>query len=165
MLCWMEGDMTEQETLGRILDRDRAVVAWKVTGLSFERAIWSPVDSGTSALGVLKHLSHVERWWFHAVMGGLDVDFPWSDEDPDADWRIEANDSVESVLELYANVCERSREILAVERDWGRLVEFGSKKRSVRWIVVHMIEETARHAGHLDLLREMIDGETGDFPG
>jgi Protein of unknown function (DUF664). len=117
------------------------------------------VPSGTSLLGILKHLAYVERWWFRAVFAGDDVEFPWSDEDPDADWRPEEGGTVSSVLAFYDNECGRSRAVTAA----ASLEDLAPRHEpvSLRWILAHMLEETARHAGQADILRELIDGNTG----
>jgi hypothetical protein len=91
------------------------------------------------------------------------VNFPWAKDepDPDIDFRISATDTIESISALYQQEISRSREIVAGASldDLGKNEERGP--RSLRWIMVHMIEETARHAGHADILRELTDGAIG----
>ena len=154
----------ERETLGGFLDYYRTVIVRKVAGISLEDASRPMVASGTSLLGVVKHLGYVERGWFQAGIGGGVFEVPWTDEDPDADFRIEPGETVESVVAWYEEQCERSREIVASTPSLDRLEvrERDAPQRSLRWILVHMIEETARHAGHMDIIREQIDGATGD---
>ncbi len=154
----------ERETLEGFLDHYRAVIVRKVAGVTFEDASRPMVPSGTSLLGVVKHLGYVERGWFRSGIGGEAFDVPWTDEDPDADFRIEPGETVEGVVAWYQEQCERAREVVAsapsldVREVRGR----DRPKRSLRWILVHMIEETARHAGHMDIIREQIDGAIGD---
>ena len=160
-----EKNLPELGTLGRYLDVYRDVVRWKVGGVDLEAAKRPMVPSGTSLLGVVKHLAYVERWWFQSVIAGDDVDFPdWGTDDPDADFRITDEETVESVLAFYDGECERSRQILAGLDDPDSLRSVNGEDLSVRRILVHMVEEVARHAGHMDILRELIDGATGDFP-
>ncbi len=155
----------EIPTLARYLDTYRAVVKWKVEGLRREEAARPMVPSGTSLLGVVKHMAFVERWWFAAVLAQGDPEFPWSDDDPDADWRIGDDEDVASVIALYDAECERSREILAGFDDPDTTVPFRDEGMlSIRRVLVHMVEETARHAGHMDIMRELIDGTVGGFP-
>ncbi len=155
----------EIPTLARYLDTYRTVVKWKVQDVSLEEATRPMVPSGTSLLGIVKHMAHVERWWFSAVLGRQDPEFPWSDDDPDADWRIGDDEDIASVVGLYDAECDRSREILETFDDPDTTVPLGDEGLlSVRRILIHMVEETARHAGHADIMRELIDGATGGFP-
>ena len=126
------------------------------------------VPSGWSLLGMVKHLAYVERSWFRTRLAGEPAGpVPWTKEDPDADFRIEPGETNEDILGFYREECAHSREVaakaslddLAVEWPADRQSE---KRPTLRWIYVHMIEETARHAGHLDVVRELIDGKTGD---
>ncbi len=155
---------SEKETLIAFLDNNRAVVVWKLDGLSEEDARRPMVPSGTTMLGVVKHLASVERWWFRYLFAGEEVDFPWSDEDPDADFRVEPDESVADIVALYEDAVADSNAIIDIADldDVTQRDDRGS--RSLRWILGHMIEETARHAGHADIVRELIDGKTGYIP-
>jgi hypothetical protein len=157
---------SEKETLVGFLDSNRAVMVWKLDGVSEEDARRPIVESGTSLLGLVKHLAWVERWWFDHNVAGNDVDFPWSDDDPDADFRIEDDESIADIVALYESAVADSNAIVE-GTDLDDLAELsaGGESRSLRWVVGHMIEETARHAGHADIVRELIDGETGYMPG
>jgi uncharacterized damage-inducible protein DinB len=154
----------ETETLAGFLDYHRATLLWKLEGLDDEQLRRAMVPSGTSLLGLVKHLAYVERWWFQGVWAGQEVSFPWTKEDPDADWRIEPDETTEDVLALYDGECDRSREIVAVASSLDEAVVHPRWKEEVsrRWILVHMIEETARHVGHADILREQLDGAVGE---
>jgi hypothetical protein len=159
-----EPNLAELETLARALDDYRGIVVWKLDGLSEEEARRPMVPSGTNLLGIVKHLAFVERWWYQAVLGQGDPEFPWTDDDPDADWRIEDDDTLESVIALYAAECAASRRIHQSFNDGADVVPFRDGETSARSVVVHMLEETARHAGHMDIIREQIDGGTGWGP-
>ena len=154
----------ETETLAGFLDYHRATLLWKLEGLDDEQLRRAMVPSGTSLLGLVKHLGYVERSWFRAVWAGQEVTFPWTKEDPDADWRIEPTETTEDVLALYKGECDRSREIVAAASSLDQAVHHPRWNEDVsrRWILVHMIEETARHVGHADILREQLDGATGE---
>lgn len=144
------------------LDYYRGVMVRKIEGLSGVGLRRSPVESGTSLGGLLKHLGYVERQWFGESLGGLELDFPWKN-DPDADFRLDSNETAESLIAFYQAECERSRNIVEDNPDLNRVVRASRDRQvSLRWILVHMIEETARHAGHADILREMHDFEVGD---
>jgi hypothetical protein len=115
-------------------------------------------------LGIVKHLAYVERWWFQMNFAGEPVAFPWPEDEPDQDidFRIVPTDTVESITTLYRQEVTRSREIAAAASvdDLGR--GFGEvQPRTLRWVMIHMIDETARHAGHADILRELTDGAIG----
>jgi hypothetical protein len=154
----------ERESLEAMLDEQRALVLWKLDGIAEADAAVAPVPSGVTVLGVVKHLAWVERDFFAGDVAGREIDPPWSASDPDADWRIDPGETVESVTRFYADAVAESREILA-DRRLDDVVELGGEEpRSIRWIVLHMIEETARHLGHMDILRELVDGSTGYVP-
>jgi uncharacterized damage-inducible protein DinB len=155
----------EKETLEGFLDYYRAVIVRKVAGLSLEDASRPLVQSGTSLLGVVKHLGYVERGWFQSGIEGKTFDVPWTDDDPDADFRIEPGETIEGIVAWYQEQCSLARAIVAAAPNLDvleRRIREGRPQRSLRWILVHMIEETARHAGHMDIIREQVDGGVGD---
>jgi uncharacterized damage-inducible protein DinB len=155
----------ERETLSGFLDFLRATLLWKLEGLDDEQVRRAMVPSGTSLLGLVKHLAYVERSWFQGVWAGQQVTFPWTREDPDADWRIEPGETTQNVIDPYNGECDRSREIVAAASSLDEVVEHPRHqgwKMSRRWILTHMIEETGRHVGHADILREQLDGATGE---
>jgi uncharacterized damage-inducible protein DinB len=157
----------EKDMLVAWLDYHRATLLMKIDGVTDENLRRAMVPSGTSLLGLVKHLAYVERWWFRRVFKGEEVEFPWTDDDPDADWRIEPGESTADVIALYEGDTTRAREIVAHHSldDHARLdvkMRRGpATDHTLRWIVTHMIEETARHNGHADIIRELIDGATG----
>lgn len=154
----------EKTSVLAYLDYQRATMLHKVEGVTDEQARFSPVPSGTSLWGLVAHLTMVERWWLTAVVADADdVEFPWSDEDPDADWRGPEGASFADVVTAYEAECERSRAITAdVDLDRATSTRRAKHGWSVRAVLLHMIEETARHCGHADLLREMVDGTVGE---
>lgn len=154
----------ERTTLRASLDLHRALLLWKLDGLSENDAKRAVVPSGTSMLGLVKHLAWVEQWWFVDFIGGGFPDYPWSDDDPDADFRIEDDETIESVSQLYADSVAEANAVIDGAASLDVTGEVGGGQRSLRWVLVHMIEETARHAGHADIIRELIDGTTGYFP-
>lgn len=156
---------SEKATLLAMLDNNRAIMVWKLEEISFEDATRPVVASGTSLLGLVKHLAYVERWWFDDFFAGTDVDYPWSEDDPDADFRIDDGETIDSIRSLYTDAVRRSQEITdAAQMDDLSARDRDGERFSLRWIVGHMLEETARHAGHADLARELIDGTTGYYP-
>lgn len=162
------GDEITQLT--QFLDYNRGTVVTKAEGLDHVGLNATHPPSEMTIAGIVKHLALVEDWWFHQVMGGLPEPEPWAsapDDDPDWEWHSAADDSLDDLLALYAAACERSRAVVAaVGGDLDALSVRPSRRNdehfTLRWIFLHMLEETARHAGHADLLREAVDGATGE---
>ena len=152
----------EKEVLAAFLDHYRKTLLEICTGVSDDALRRPMVPSGTSLLGLIKHMAWVERGWFQEGVANEHVDYPFPEDDPDADFRIEPGETAEEIFDLYRTACERSRRALA-EASLDDLLQNQNRSRdyNVRWVLVHMIEETARHAGHADILREMIDGTIG----
>jgi uncharacterized damage-inducible protein DinB len=158
----------ELETLNSFLDFQRATMIRKVEGLTDEQAASQPVAPSTLSLsGLIKHLSLVEESWFQSVFAGGELGEPWSsapfDDDEDWEFNSASEDRLSDLVEMYKSACEKSREVVASADSLGEMSEKDTRrgKVSLRWILLHMIEETARHAGHADLIRERIDGATG----
>jgi hypothetical protein len=155
----------ERETLGGFLDWYRAVVEHKVEGLTFDQATVVMTPSGVSPLGVVKHLGWVERGWFRDIFTGEDVEAIDVDGDNSPEFVIGPDDTTESVVAFYRAEVQQARRVVAEASSLDALsakpTQFAGHV-SLRWILVHMLEETARHAGHMDLMREQIDGQTGD---
>jgi uncharacterized damage-inducible protein DinB len=146
----------ERETLQEFLDYLRESVILKVHDLDEASARRAMVPSGTSLLGLLKHLTTAEVAWFQYGFAGLDVQIPPG--------HVEPTDSVASVVDSYRATVAMNAQIMNGCPDIERLSERVLTTRepmSLRWILVHMVEETARHAGHADILLEQLDGTTG----
>ncbi len=154
----------EKETLHHSLDRHRDIVLWKVDGLSEEQVRRPMVPSGTNLIGLVKHLAIVEYGWFCETFGRPSDTPPFDPADPDADLRAEPHETLADIVAYYG----RARAAADATIRELALDDTGTSWRgttvSLRWVLVHMIEETARHAGHLDILRELIDGATGYLP-
>jgi len=142
------------------LDYHRVTLLQKISGLSDEDARRQTVPPSTlSLLSLVKHLAYVERWWFQAVFEGKSEDELYFPED---DFQLEPEDTVDSMVALYREEIEKSRQIVA-RYDFDDLSKLPERPGiSLRWVVSHMIEEVARHNGHADLLRELTDGVTGE---
>jgi hypothetical protein len=156
------GRSEERVTLTGFLDWYRSVVEHKVQGLSTETASKVITGTGLSPLGVVAHLAAVEVGWFAETFAGEAVD-PLLDTH--GSFKLNGSDSVDSIVDEYRAACARSRSIVEATRSLDVLSVQSDQFRghvSLRWILIHMLEETARHAGHLDIMREAIDGQTGD---
>ncbi len=155
-----QGD--ERTSLVGFLQRQRDLVIWKVGGATDDviRSVASP--SGMTLPGIVRHLENVERSWIREVFAGESgLSYDFTDEDPDGEWKVPADVPVAQVLAAYAAesalcdavIAAASLDDMAVRREF-----------SLRWILLHLIEETARHLGQMDLLREDADGSVGEEP-
>jgi uncharacterized damage-inducible protein DinB len=154
----------EKESLHVSLDRHRDVVLWKLDGLDDEQLRRPMTPSGTSVLGLVKHLAAVEYGWFCETFGRETEPLPFDDDDENADMRAEPHETTADIVEFYGRArAAADRVIDELKVDDVGTAWFGDTV-SMRWVLIHMIEETARHAGHMDIVRELIDGMTGDHP-
>ncbi len=152
----------EKECLMAALERHREVVLWKIAGLDDEQLRRPMTPSGTSLLGLVKHLAAVDYGWFCDTFGRETEPLPFDEDDPDVDLRIEANETTGEIVAFYERARAGANQAVAeLGLDDTGLAWFGERV-SLRWVLIHMIEETARHAGHMDILRELIDGAAGD---
>lgn len=142
----------------------RETILFKLQGLDDEQVRRPHDPSGLTLLGMVKHLAYVERNWFQDTFLGQDAEYPWTDDDPDADWRVEPDESTDDIVNLYRQEIAISNRITS-EHDLDTVatnVTPSHEGLQLRWILAHMIEETGRHAGHADLIREAIDGQVGE---
>jgi uncharacterized damage-inducible protein DinB len=162
----------EVATLLGFLDYHRATLAWKCDGLD-AAGLRATVGASSMTLGgMLKHLAYVEDSWFSQQLHGRDRQPPWDTvdwgSDEDWDWHSATDDTPEQLHILWQDAVARSRDLVAQALADGGLDQPAKRGWSdgstptLRWIVMHMIEEYARHNGHADLLRESVDGQTGE---
>jgi uncharacterized damage-inducible protein DinB len=148
----------EMETLTAMLDWLRMALQEKLDGVEEDAARRQLVPSETTLLGLVKHVAVVEAGWFRYCFLG--------EEDPYADdegFELDESDDVASILALYKTECDKSRAAIGeASPDDLAARELNGRTYNLRYILIHMIEETARHAGHADILREQIDGSTGE---
>jgi uncharacterized damage-inducible protein DinB len=157
-------DSDERTLLEGMLDWYRAGVLAKVDGLSDEPAQLAVGGSETSVAGLVKHLALVEDAWFADLTGSQHPE-PWAnidwESDPDWEFRTARDEPLSASVQLYLTAITRSRSVSAL-RPLGDLSPPGQKAPfSLRFALVHLIEETARHLGHLDILCERLDGRRG----
>ncbi|MHB8296269.1 MAG: DinB family protein [Acidimicrobiales bacterium] len=162
----------DQATLLGFLEWQRSTFAWKCAGVDAAGLVGTVGASSMTLGGLLKHMAWVEDYWFSEQLLGRDAAPPWDAVDWDADrdweWHSAADDTPEQLRELWEEVVARSRVTLGDALEVGgldglvRRPPSGVEPASVRWVLCHMIEEYARHNGHADLLRESIDGQTGE---
>jgi uncharacterized damage-inducible protein DinB len=150
----------ERQVLEAFLDLYRDIMKRKLTGLSDQQIRQRHVPSATTLGGLVKHLAAVEREWFQVVLAGRsaeDLDAPAQDDG----WTLAGDDTAESLLAGYERACAASRQAASGFSLDDRVPHPRMGQVSLRWIYVHMIEESARHVGHADILREQTDGATG----
>lgn len=152
----------EKISLHTSLERHRDAVLWKTEGLDDAQLRRPMTPSGTSLLGLVKHLAALEYLWFCQTFGRETEPLPFDEDDPDADLRVDPSESTAEILAFYARARAAADQVVA-QLDVDDLGDawFGEQV-SLRWVLIHMIEETARHAGHMDIVRELLDGATGD---
>jgi Protein of unknown function (DUF664) len=141
----------EKTTLLGFLNYLRDAITAKVTGVPEPQVRTPGVPSGTSLLGLIKHLTFVERYYFQ----GVEVR-NWA-----ATFRPHGTDTVERLLAGYRQAVAEANTVIESSDDLARAIPNPKSAPSMRWLLTHMIEETARHAGHADIIREQIDGTTG----
>jgi uncharacterized damage-inducible protein DinB len=158
----------ERSMVAQWLDYHRMTVLRKVDGLDDEQLATAATASSITLGGLLSHLSFAEDYWFRVVLLGVEPAQPWGEADWDDDWDMDWHWAIDrrgqELVSRYTAACKASRTAAAslsldkvsrgVTAGTGQIV-------SLRWIYLHMIEETARHNGHADLIRESIDGTVG----
>lgn len=154
----------ERATLTTFLDYARATVHAKCAGLSAEDAWRAPLPGSPlmSIAGIVSHLRWVEYGWLEVEFLGRPDHHPATQEDPDREMRIGADIPIDQLLAEYESSCAKYRALVAsIDLDTPRHAVSGRHPVTLRWILFHLIEETARHNGHIDILRELADGVTG----
>jgi hypothetical protein len=155
---------TERAYLGEFLDYQREALIGRLHGLSDDEARMTATVSSLSLLSLIKHSAIWERRWFQVIVAGRRFPGEWPDvqsEEVDPTFRLTDEDTVETVVAEYRAQIAVSQEILdTFDLDapcaWPEMAD-----QNLRWVALHMIEETARHAGHADIIRETIDGTRG----
>lgn len=154
------------------LDYQRATLAWKCEGLETAEMQTKVGVSSMTLGGLLKHMAYVEDSWFSTWLWANEPSPPWDTVDWTADrdweWNTAATDTPDDLRSMWNDSVERSRSLVAEALALGGFDQLSRKTwptgdaPSLRWIALHMIEEYARHNGHADLLREAVDGQTGE---
>ena len=145
----------ELTQLVAVLDGLRSGVLKKLSGLSDADAQRSTVESGTNLAGLIQHLTFVESLWFEEIVAGGTV------RRGQRSMQVDTAVSLKTLRANYRAACQASNEVIAASGDADAPVIRGGKTRDLRWVILCVIEETARHAGHADIIREQIDGKVG----
>jgi uncharacterized damage-inducible protein DinB len=158
------GTESQREALESFLDAQREGLIRKIEGLDDETARRAPTASSLSLLGLVKHAATWERRWFQIVMGGREFPDEWptiKTEPRDADLMVCENDTVDHWVVYYREQIEQSRAVAASMDLDSPCARTDIIECNVRYVLFHMIEETARHASHADIIRETLDGSRG----
>jgi uncharacterized damage-inducible protein DinB len=156
----------ERTILTTFLDYARDTVHAKCAGLTDADARRAPLPGSPlmTISGLVSHLRWVECSWIESTLLGGTIDAPWTDDDPDREFRVAVETPLDQLLDEYRAACARHRDLVAVldldspsrgDLDWR------AEPVTLRWILFHLTEETARHNGHIDILRELADGTRG----
>jgi len=159
----------ERDALGQYLDYQRETILLKTEGLSKDQLARKIPTSDLTLAGLLYHLALVEENWMEVRFLGLPERADWQgvdwDNDPDWEFRTATAMEPEELWRRYRDACDRSRQAAAAASSLDQLSAVKGDNDwqfTLRWVLLHLIEETARHAGHADLLREAIDGVVGE---
>ncbi|GAA4700938.1 DinB family protein [Streptomyces youssoufiensis] len=150
----------EKESLRASLDRHRDAVLWKLDGLDDEALRRPMTPSGTTLLGLVKHLATVEYGWFCTAFGRETEPF-WFDPSTE-DMSVGPDEATADIVEFYGRARAAADSAIEELRLDALGTSWNGNTVSMRWVLIHMIEDTVRHAGHMDIVRELIDGATGD---
>ncbi|HEY6494549.1 MAG TPA: DinB family protein [Trebonia sp.] len=160
---------SERDSLGQYLDYQRETILLKTEGLTGEQLGRRIPTSGLTLAGMLYHLALVEESWFEVDFLGQEDREDWRGvdwkADPDYEFRTALDKEPDWLRRRYSDACDRSRRVTAAAAsldDTSVSTRIGGKPFTLRWVLLHLIEETARHAGHADLIREAIDGTVGE---
>jgi hypothetical protein len=154
----------ERDALCGFLDLQRAALIRKIDGVSDADARTAPTASSLSLLGLIKHSALWERRWFQVAVAGRAFPGEWPEDTWKGmaeDFRVDDQDTVERWVACYREQAGISREITASLELDAPCAQPDLKDLNLRWVLLHLIEETARHAGHADIIRETIDGQRG----
>ncbi len=156
-------DLGEKDMIAAWLDFHRATLLRKCAGLTDEQLRTRSCEPSTlTLLGLVRHLTDVEHGWFADFDGRENPPRYYTDDDPEGDFENLDSADVATVLATYDAECELSRATLAAHELDSTVPARTGDAYSLRWVAMHMLEEYARHSGHADLLRERIDGTTGE---
>ena len=153
----------ELEMLAAFLDFHRDTLAVKCEGLTDAQLRERSVPPSTlSLLGLVRHMAEGEHQWFTIVFGGEDAPYPYlTEENEDADTDDVDTADVAEAFETWRAECDHARKLVAANPSLDAFGVQDGREFTLRWILIHMIEEYARHNGHADLIRQRIDGATG----
>ena len=159
----------ERDALGQFLDYQRETILLKTEGLTRDQLAQQIPTSGLTLAGILYHLALNEESWLEVRFLGLPEREDWRgvdwDADPDWEFRTATGMDPDELRQRYRDACDRARQAAASAASLDQRSVFKGDddwQFTLRWVLLHLIEETARHAGHADLLREAIDGAVGE---
>jgi uncharacterized damage-inducible protein DinB len=148
----------ERDGLLTFLAQQRDALRASVLGLTDEQARATPAASALSLGGLIKHAARTEQRWVVAGIAGQPLPGLWPIENWSDDFRMDQDETLAGLLSYYADVAKQTGQVIAEVADLGQ-PQAADAETSVRWVLLHLIKETARHAGHADIIRETLDGQ------
>jgi len=158
-LCWRVRSRDERDGLLTFLAQQRDALRASVLGLTDEQARATPAAGDLSLGGLIKHSARTERRWVLAGIAGQPLPGLWPVENWADDFRVDPDETLAGLLSYYADTARQTEQVVAEVADLGQ-PQATDPERSVRWVLLHLIKETSRHAGHADIIRETLDGRT-----
>lgn len=152
---------SELAALNSWLDYERATLLTKLEGLTEEQAAQRTVSSETTLHGLVRHLTTIEQWTFVECVAGLKEPYAYYDGE-EIDWDLSRSEGLQADIDRYAAMCVRNRRITAAVDPNATITTKRGRVMDIRGVMIGMITEYARHNGHADIVRELIDGVTGE---
>jgi hypothetical protein len=143
------------------LDHLRGSAVYKLEGLDHEQLRWKPVPTANSLAGIVLHLGYAERWWLRVVFADEEMDLSWSLDRFARTFVVPDGWGVDDVVAFYRAETAAADAVLDAAESLDLRSRGELRPTTLRWIVTHLVEETARHVGHMDITRELIDGRLG----
>lgn len=143
------------------LDHLRGSAVYKVEGLDSEQLRWRPSPTANSLGGIVMHLGYCERWWLRAVFAGEEMDLSWTEDRFAGSFVVPDGWSADDVVAFYRAETTAADAVLEAAESLDLPSAGEMRPTTLRWIVTHLVEELARHVGHMDITRELVDGRTG----
>jgi uncharacterized damage-inducible protein DinB len=143
------------------LDHLRASAVFKLDGLDHDQLRWRPAPAANSLGGIVVHLGYAERWWLRVVFAGEAMDLAWSEDRFSRTFVVPDGWGVDEVVAFYRDETAAADAVLDKAESLDLPSRGEMRSTTLRWIVTHLVEELARHVGHMDITRELLDGRTG----
>jgi uncharacterized damage-inducible protein DinB len=158
------GEATPQGEMAMLrgwLEHLRGSAVYKLEHLDDEQLRWRPRPSANSLGGIVMHLGHCERLWIRVIFAGEEMDLSWTDNRSAATFLVPDGWSADEVIAFYEAETVAADAVLDAARSLDLPSASELRPTTLRWIVTHLVEETARHVGHMDITRELVDGRIG----
>jgi uncharacterized damage-inducible protein DinB len=157
-----ESTLLDELTMLRAwLEHLRGSAEYKLEGLDYEQLRWKPGPTANSLGGIVMHMGYGERMWLRVIFAGEKMDLSWTADRYAPTFLVPDGWGVEEVLAFFRTECANADGVLDAAQSLDEPSKATIRPTTLRWILTHMVEETARHMGHMDITRELIDGRIG----